>query len=157
MSDIELKLAKKKDLQQIFDMQIESFKYFYNKYDDGSSPGAQTIDNVKNNFNKKDTTYFLINHKGTSVGALRLNRKSIIRGRISPIFILPKYQNLLIGQRAIKSLEKKYPEIKTWELSTIYQEKGLCHFYRKLGYKSFGKVKNIKRGLDHIAFRKIVI
>ncbi len=155
MSDVTLIIAKKKHIPVIYKMQIEAFKKYHEKYKDSSSPGAEVIEKVKNRFSKKDTTYYLIGFNGTTVGALRLNRKSLDRGRISPIFILPEYQNHKIGQKAILKLEALHPGIKVWELSTIYQESKLCHFYESLGFRSFGKVKNVKRGLDLIAFRKI--
>lgn len=155
MSEVLLVVAIKKDIPLIHKMQIESFKELYERYQDRSNPGLESLEKVKNRFNKKDTTYFLIKYNGVTTGAIRLNRKAVDRGRISPIFILPEYENNKIGQKAIITLENLYPKVKVWELSTVFQESKLCYFYEKLGYRSFGKIKNIRKGLDFITFRKI--
>lgn len=44
------------------------------------------------------------------------------------------------GSRALKMVENLYPETEHWELDTIKEEAGNCHFYEKAGYQSVGEV-----------------
>jgi GNAT superfamily N-acetyltransferase len=58
---------------------------------------------------------------------------------ISPLFVLPRYQNQGIGYAAIQKAFEMYPEVTTWKLETILQEKGNCHLYEKCGFVRVGE------------------
>ena len=58
---------------------------------------------------------------------------------ISPIFILPKYQNQGIGYVAIQKVFLLYPDVKVWKLDTILQEPRNCHLYEKCGFVRVGE------------------
>ena len=68
---------------------------------------------------------------------------------ISPIFVLPEFQNQGIAYAAIQKAFEMCPQIETWKLDTIKQEKGNCHLYEKCGFKRVGdeKVVNDKMTL----------
>jgi len=59
-----------------------------------------------------------------------------------------------LGQEAVYELERLYPYTQTLTLDTIFQEKKLCHFYEKLGYKDTGKRQSLKAGMDIIYYMK---
>ena len=62
---------------------------------------------------------------------------------ISPIFILPKYQNQGLGCVAIEKAFEMFPEVTTWKLETILQEPRNCHLYEKCGFVRVGEEKII--------------
>lgn len=58
---------------------------------------------------------------------------------ISPVFVIPAFQNHGIVQKAIQKAFALYPQIITWKLDTIKQEAGNCHLYEKCGFARTGK------------------
>lgn len=57
---------------------------------------------------------------------------------ISPIFIIPKFQNKGIASAVIEQLFDIYPNTIEWRLDTIKQEIGNCHLYEKCGFVRVG-------------------
>ena len=93
--------------------------------------------------------------ENTSVGAIRINKlENGLKCRISPIFILPKYQNKGIAQKVFKIIEEKYKPEKGWVLDTILQEEGNCYLYEKMGYKRTGKTEKINERMDIVYYEK---
>ena len=58
---------------------------------------------------------------------------------ISPIFIIPKFQNKGIASKVIEQLFSIYPNTIEWRLDTIKQETGNCHLYEKCGFVRVGE------------------
>ena len=58
---------------------------------------------------------------------------------ISPVFVLPEFQNKGIGRRAIDTVVELYPDTILWKLDTIQQEAGNCHLYESCGFVKNGK------------------
>ena len=58
---------------------------------------------------------------------------------ISPIFIIPKFQNKGIASKVIEQLFGIYPNTIEWRLDTIKQETGNCHLYEKCGFVRVGE------------------
>ena len=75
--------------------------------------------------------------------------------RISPMMILPQYQNKGYAQKAMLKIEELYSDIKCWQLDTIKQEDKLCYFYEKVGYRKTGKEEEIKQGMDIVYYQKL--
>ena len=94
-------------------------------------------------------------NKGVStVGGIRVvDFHSDARKRISPLFVLPEYQNRGIAQRAIKICEQMHGD-ENWELSTILQESGNCYLYEKLGYNRLEKTENINADMTLVFYEK---
>ena len=79
---------------------------------------------------------------GARVGVINIghndpNEKKI--AFISPIFILPEFQNRGIGYIAIQQAFELLLEVTTWKLETILQEKLNCHLYEKCGFVRTGE------------------
>lgn len=157
-SNISIIQANLDDLFIIHQMQIISFKSLLDKYQDyDNSPGAENIEKITMRFNQPNTTYYLIQNNKISIGAIRI--VSLENGqiyRISPIFIIPEYQNKGIAQKVFKLIEKKYKPTVKWILDTILQEKGNCHLYEKMGYTTTGEIISIKNGMSIIFYEKNV-
>ena len=71
---------------------------------------------------------------------------------ISPLFILPKYQNKGMGYVAIQKAFEMLPEVTTWKLETILQEPANCHLYEKCGFVRIGEDKVINENMTLIDY-----
>ena len=161
--EVELSLAAVDDAELIRDMEYKAFMPLYEKYhDDETTPVNEKIDSVIYKLTHPNSEYYLIRFKGENAGAIRIARK--LKNKednkdceysedqenrepeyiqdvlyISPLFILPEYQNRGIGQTAIRKVFELYPDAVTWRLDTIKQEEGNCHLYEKCGFVRTGK------------------
>lgn len=92
----------------------------------------------------------------TKIGVVRVVRLSDRICRISPMFILPEYQNNGYAQQALSVVEKLYPNADEWQLDTIKEESKLCYLYEKCGYIPTGKEEIIKDGMTIVYYSKKV-
>lgn len=153
---IDLKQAKLKDLNTILQMQKEAFAELFGKYQDTeTSPATEKYENILFRFNQPETTYYFITADNAKVGVIRIVdcKDGITRKRISPIFIMPEYRNKGYAQQAIKEAERIHGE-GNWKLDTIFQEKGNCYLYEKLGYHLTGKTEQINDKMTIVFYEK---
>lgn len=104
----------------------------------------------------QDFTYYYYIYMGSwKVGAVRVvDRKEAGRNkRISPIFVLPRFQGRGIAQQAIRLCEEIHGGT-DWELDTILQEKKNCCLYEKMGYRNTGKTKVVNERLTLVFYEK---
>ncbi len=137
--DIRLIPAGPDDAEMIHNMKYRSFLPLYQRYrDEETNPVKEPITKVIQQLTSDTTDYYIIMRKATPIGAVRVVNDGMDHGRqvyrISPLFILPEYQNQGIGYRILQMLFPKYPNADTWRLSTIKQEPGNCHLYEKCGF-----------------------
>lgn len=159
MKKILLVLAKLGDEKLIHSMKYSSFLPLYNQYkDDKTSPVKESIDKVVAQLNNDSTDYYIITVDSKPVGAIRIvddgveNNKHIYR--ISPLFIIPEYQNKGIGYGVINMIFNMYEQADIWRLSTIKQEKGNCHLYEKCGFKLVGNETFINDKMTIVYYEK---
>lgn len=152
---IRLKKAAISDCEEIHRMQAEAFTELLEKYRDyETSPACESLDIIQNKIQNSD--YYFIMNNTEKVGIIRIiNHDDACR--ISPIFIMPRYQNKGYAQTAITAAEKLYPDVKHWTLDTIKQEKKLFHLYTKVGYVTNGREENIKDGMTIIFLEKNIL
>lgn len=152
---IELRQAKRDDMQTIWQMQVEAFKGLLETYQDYDlSPAAEGVEKVMARFEQPWTTYFFIVADGVNVGAVRVvDKKDGSRKRISPIFVMPDQRGLGYAQAAIIEIEKIYGA-DNWCLDTILQEKGNLHLYEKMGYHRTGRIEHINERMDIVFYEK---
>lgn len=153
-SKVKIEEAREDELEQLHAMQIESFMPLYEKYHDEGSPALDSLDRIKNKAKAANRKYYFIVKDGARVGALNAGNKGddLSAFYISPIFILPRYQNLGIGYVAIQKVFEQFPEAKTWKLDTILQEKGNCHLYEKCGFKRVGNEHVVNENMTLIDY-----
>lgn len=153
---VELILAAVDDAELIHRMKYEAFMPLYEKYhDDETTPVNETIDSIISKLNNPDSQYYLIRWQGENVGAVRVARrlkKDVLF--ISPLFILPEYQNRGIGQAVIRQVFDLYPDAVTWRLDTIKQEEGNCHLYEKCGFVRIGDEHVINESMTLVDYEK---
>lgn len=153
--NIELVKINVDEAEKIWKMQIDAFRGLLDLYQDfDTSPGNETIEKVKMKLLQGYTYYYYIYANEVLVGGIRvIDRKDGSRKRVAPVFIREKYRNKGIAQRAFYEIEKLHGE-NNWELDTIFQEKGNCHLYEKLGYKKIGEIERINDRMDIVHYVK---
>ena len=153
--NISLTKSSSKDAEIIHTMQIKSFMPLLEKYQDyETSPVNEPIEKIIDKINQSFTDYYIIKSDSLDVGGVRIVKKNDKRYRVSPIFILPKYQGKGIAQKVFQILEEMYSDANEWELDTILQEQGNCHLYEKVGYKQTGEMKVINDRLTLVFYKK---
>ena len=175
---VELILATADDAELIHNMKYKAFLPLYEKYhDDETTPVNEKMDRLNYQLTHSNSQYYLIKLGEENVGAIRVARK-IKKNRdsencdnnvnheqsepeyvqdvlfISPLFILPEYQNRGIAQTAIKQVFDLYPDAVTWRLDTIKQEKGNCHLYEKCGFVRIGNEHVVNEEMTLIDYEK---
>lgn len=154
--ETELIKATVEDAERIWKMQIEAFLPLLEKYQDhDTNPASEPLSRVKERLEQSFTHYYFIKADNEIVGALRVvhDGEPNSRKKISPLFVLPAYQNRGIAQMAIKKAEE-FHGADNWELDTILQEKGNCYLYEKLGYRQTGETKKINDKMTLVFYRK---
>lgn len=153
--NIKLIRATIEDSKELWQMQLESFQSLLDKYQDyDTNPASEPIDKIIYRLKQEETYYYFICMDDVKVGAIRvIDFKSDGNKRISPIFILPQYQNKGIAQIAMQLCEQLHGS-ENWELDTILQEEGNCYLYEKMGYHRTGKTEAINDKLTLVFYEK---
>ena len=152
---VELILATKKGVELLHQMKYLAFLPLYNKYhDDETSPVKEPMEKVIRCIQMKNSVYYLIKLQNEFVGGVRVIEREVGIFYISPIFILPKFQNQGIGYLVIKMLFNAYPQAITWRLDTILEEEGNCFLYEKCGFMKTGKKNKITENMTLIDYEK---
>lgn len=159
LSEVELRLAETKDAELIHEMKYLAFDPLYQKYQDHDiNPALEPLEKTVKLINQDYTDYYIIQFDQKSVGAIRVVKKEKGILRISPLFIIPDFQNKGIASKVFELLFEKYSEAVVWRLDTILQEDGNCHLYEKIGFVKTGKIEKIndKMTLVHYDWKKVL-
>ena len=144
------------DCEEIQKFQQESFAQLLEKYQDfDMSPATETLERIQYKLNEPTTTYYFIYTENIKIGVIRLVSIDETTMRISPVMILPQYQNKGYAQKAMLKIEELYSDIKCWQLDTIKEEEKLCYLYENLGYVKTGKEEEIKQGMTIVFYQKV--
>ena len=156
MDRIKLEEVREDEIPQLYDMQIQSFMPLYEKYHDEGSPAMETMERVRSRFMQENRKYYFIVKDGARVGAVNIGKKASDPEEsclyISPVFILPKYQNQGIGYVAIQKAFAMHPDVNVWKLDTILQEAGNCHLYEKCGFVRVGEEHVINENMTLVEY-----
>jgi len=155
-----LKLATIEDAQLLHKLQVEAFMSLYEKYhDDDMSPAMEALERVQEKIEELDSEFYIIQFEGMAVGGIRVRHydkgvkvKNV--SWISPVFVLPNFQNKGIAKEAIHKIFTLYPDVVTWKLDTIKQEEGNCHLYEKCGFVRVGKEHVINEQMTLVEYEK---
>lgn len=150
-----LEEVREDELAQVHQMQVESFMPLYEKYHDAGSPAIEPIERIQRRAAVPNRKYYFILKDGARVGVINVghndpNEKEV--SFISPLFVLPRYQNQGIGYVAIQKAFEMYPEVKTWKLETILQEPANCHLYEKCGFVRVGEEKVVNDAMTLVDY-----
>lgn len=139
----------------LLSMQRQAFAGLLSIYQDfETSPACETIDRIFAKLRQPFTYFYLIRLDGRNAGAIRVvDQGDGTRKRISPLFVLPEYQNRGIAQAAIREAERRHGA-DHWSLGTIAQEAKNCHLYEKAGYHLNGDSKIINDRMTLVFYEK---
>lgn len=152
---IYIKLADFADCQKICDMQRIAFYDILTRYRDyDTNPACETVEVIQNKFRQPFTKYYFIMNGNEKIGAVRIVEIDDNTRQISPLFILPQFQNYGYAQLAMKCIEETYKNISCFTLDTIKQEKKLCYLYEKLGYKKTGREEQLHDNMTIVFYEK---
>lgn len=144
------------ELPQIHQMTRLAFKPLYECYHDAATnPYLETLESMKMKNKPPESAYYFFEVAGLRVGMVRLIRLAPTTMRLSPLLILPAYQNLGYAQLMLRSLETFFSTIDCWQLDTIAEEAKLGHLYRQAGYQQLGnRCELIQPGMHIVYFEK---
>ena len=143
---IKLVEVSENEIPELYEMQVKSFMPLYEKYHDEGSPAIESIERVRKRFDAQNRKYYFIMKDGARVGAINIGHKDPNEKKvsyISPIFVLPEFQNRGIGYVAIRKAFEILPDVTCWKLDTILQEPANCHLYEKCGFVRVGEEKPV--------------
>lgn len=159
---IKLEKVLPNEAEYLHKMKYTAFLPLYDRYhDDETNPVKESIDKVIQQLNDCNTDYYFIALGTERLGAIRIvndgneNGKNIYR--ISPIFVLPEYQNKGIGYAVLRKVFDMYGRADLWRLSTIKEEKLNCHLYEKCGFVRVGNEKKINKDMTIVFYEKEVL
>lgn len=159
---IDLVRASRKDAKLLHSMQQKAFMPLYEKYhDDETNPAKESLERITEKTEESTSEFYIIRFMGEAVGGIRIQHRESkdVRGRvlrISPIFIIPEFQNKGIAQAVIKKVFELYQDAVIWKLDTIEQEPGNCHLYEKCGFIKTGGRHFINENMTLINYEKRV-
>ena len=150
-----LEKASIEQAEEILKLQVESFLPLLRKYEDHeTNPANDKIERVLHRFGQPSTTYYFIRLDELRIGAIRIvYTEQTKRARISPIFIVPKYQGKGYGQEVMFLIENMI-DAEVWELNSILQEEGNCYLYEKMGYRRTGAIRRINDRMTIVSYEK---
>ncbi len=154
--EITLLQASIDDAQELYAMQVKTFRELLEKYQDFDlNPGNEPIEKTEMRLNQHFTYFYFICAGPQKAGAIRIVNKKEEgkKKRISPLFILPEFQGEGIAQKAIRLCEEIHGADK-WELETILQEPKNCHLYEKMGYQKTGATEIVNDKLTLVSYAK---
>ena len=143
------------DVEKLWTMQVQAFQKLLDKYQDlETNPANETKEKIKTKLLQKQTFFYYIYEGNDIVGAIRvIDKKDGSRKRVAPVFIMEKFRNKGLAQKAFCEIERIHGK-DNWELDTIFQEKGNCYLYEKLGYIRIGEIDRINDRMDIVHYIK---
>lgn len=157
---IDLVRAEREDAELLHRLQLEAFIPLYEKYhDDETSPAKETLEKITRKITESNSEFYIICFEGKAVGGIRIRHYqgemiSPDVNWISPVFIIPSFQNKGIAQGAIRKAFALYPKTTTWRLDTIKQETGNCYLYEKCGFVRTGEEQVVNEQMTLIDYEK---
>ncbi|UTH75940.1 GNAT family N-acetyltransferase [Chromobacterium sp. IIBBL 290-4] len=154
--EIRLRRAMLQEAAALHAMQLAAFLPLLRKYQDHDiSPATETLASFRGKLAQAESHFYWIERGPQAVGGLRV---AALPGsgqcRISPLFILPAFQNQGIAQAAMRLAERLHQPDHGWRLDTILEERGNCHLYEKLGYVRVGQARMVKPGMHLVVYHK---
>lgn len=136
---ISIKIAELNDANRITEIKIAAFNKEINTYlgRNGGPPGYDKVESELDIIKNFIAYKILLQDK--IIGAFFLIPLEKDKMRFEDFVILPSYQGRGYGYETLQLVEKSYPDISEWYLSTPIFSVGNQHLYEKFGYKEIGR------------------
>jgi len=155
---IHLEKATAEDALALFELQVAAFSPLLKKYQDyETNPANETIDRVYARIHHPTGCFLKIIADGQLVGAICIRWNEDVYFRISPLFLAPDAQGKGFAKQAMLLAEARYPQAKTWELSSLFEETKTCQLYEKMDYVETGIRKPLNDRATLIHYQKIMV
>ena len=152
---VSLRKANPDEYKLIHEMQLRAFEPLLLKYRDyDTNPGAETPDRVRERLLKPGSVCHFILADGVCAGMIRVHKVEDGHYRISPVFVLPEFQNRGVAQSTIRLAFSLYRDAQLWSLDTIMEEEKLCHLYEKCGFTRSDFRKKVQDGMTLIGYER---
>lgn len=145
---LEIKKAKIEDAQLITEIKTKAFNKEINTYlgRNGGPPGYDKVESEI--YIIKNFIAYKIELDNQIIGAFFLISLADSKMRFEDFVIKPSFQGKGYGYMVMKLVEKTYPHINEWQLSTPVFSVGNQHLYEKFGYVE------VSRNEDEIEYIK---
>lgn len=140
---LELKKANIDDAQLITDIKTKAFNKEINAYlgRNGGPPGYDEVESEI--YIIKNFIAYKIHLDNEIIGALFLISLGDSKMRFEDFVIEPSFQGKGYGYRVMELVEKTYPNINEWQLSTPVFSVGNQHLYEKFGYVEVSRSEDL--------------
>lgn len=150
--DVSFEKATIEDAPKLIEVQNKSLYDDYVAY--GECPGFNySMERMESTINNAIVYKIVVD--GKIVGDIIVRKLKDNNYYLGGICVVPKYQNMGIGQKAIKHIESNNSDAISWELITPLDSHRNRHFYEKMGYKKVNEYKHSDK-LTLFTFRKVV-
>lgn len=128
---INFKLASRADIKKLIEVQNKGFHDDYVSY--GECPAYNETEQAMLEYIEKSIVYKILKDNEI-IGDIIIRQRESNQYYLRVVSIIPKYQNLGIGQMALRFIEEEHPEASEWELITPFKSYRNHHVYEKMGY-----------------------
>ena len=152
---VRLQKATSEDAVRLTEMQARAFMPCVQRHGGfETSPAAETPDRMLERILAERSHCFVILSDGIYAGMIRVKELGEGAYKISPIFVLPEFQNRGVGQEAMHLIEEQFPSARLWTLFCVREEEKNVHFYEKLGFQKTGVERRLAKHITLIGYER---
>lgn len=153
--NVRLQPARAEDATRLNEMQTRAFMpCVYKRGGFETSPAAETPDRMLERITSEKSHSFIILADEMYAGMIRLKELGEGAYKISPIFVLPEFQNQKIGEKTMRLAEEKFPDARLWTLFCVREDEKNTHFYEKLGFYKTGVERKLAPNITLIGYER---
>ncbi|MBR3929230.1 MAG: GNAT family N-acetyltransferase [Clostridia bacterium] len=152
---VRLQPARPEDAIRLTEMQARAFMPIVQKRGGfETSPAAESPDQMLERITDKKSRSFIIMADDMYAGMIRIKQLGAGAYKISPIFVLPEFQNMGIGKKAISLAEEMFPSACLWTLFCVREDEKNVYFYEKLGFQKTGCERKLTENITLIGYER---
>lgn len=152
---VRLQPAKAEEALILTEMQTRAFMPEVRKHGGfETSPASETPDRMLERITSAKSHSFIIIADDVYAGMIRIKELGAGAYKISPIFVLPEFQNQGIGQKAMALAEEMFPTARLWTLFCVREEERNVYFYEKLGFSKTGYERKLNNNITLIGYER---
>ncbi len=152
---VRLQPAKAEDAIRLTEMQARAFMPSVQRHGGfETSPASETPDRMLERITAAQSHAFIIMADNRQAGMIRIKELGEGAYKISPIFVLPEFQNQGIGKAAMRLTMEKFPCARLWTLFCVREEEKNVCFYEKLGFYKTGVERKLTGSITLIEYER---
>jgi ribosomal protein S18 acetylase RimI-like enzyme len=152
---VRLQPARAEDAIRLTEMQARAFMpQVHRRGGFETSPAAETPDRMLERITSAKSHSFIIMADEAYAGMIRIKELNDGAYKISPIFVVPEFQNQGIGQKAMSLAEELFPDARLFTLFCVREEERNVYFYEKLGFRKTGYERKLDKNITLIGYER---